>query len=327
MTHSLLAEGGYSFIYGAKEVSTSSGRAREFAAKKVLAQDGETREIAETEAALLTELASHPACVRCHGVLERAAPSGAPGVREFWMLLEMCPNGSLIDLIYVKKPSGEYERGPPLPQERVLPVFAQLARAVAHLHGLSPAVAHRDIKLENVICRADGEYVLCDFGSATRRTLPRKRTRAAAAMEEERIQKYRRRPLLSGLGAALTLDGGRCSLRAGTRRTCTARPRWSTSSSTRRWDRKSTSGRWAAYDGGRFFILRRRGEARPARDTCQVLYALCFRDHPFPPESNIAILNGNFSIPLGSPYSENVHRAQNPLSNLGECYLRRRSLF
>ena len=102
MTHSLLAEGGYSFIYGAKEVSTSSGRAREFAAKKVLAQDGETREIAETEAALLTELASHPACVRCHGVLERAAPSGAPGVREFWMLLEMCPNGSLIDLIYKK---------------------------------------------------------------------------------------------------------------------------------------------------------------------------------------------------------------------------------
>ena len=46
ITTALLAEGGYSFVYSAREMSSS---ARAFAVKKVLTQDEETQEIADTE--------------------------------------------------------------------------------------------------------------------------------------------------------------------------------------------------------------------------------------------------------------------------------------
>ena len=284
MLTALLAEGGYSFIYTGVEVSS---QATKFAVKKVLAQDDETREIAEMEARLLTQLngpggasgrsdaggdatsthSSPSSFVRCFGVTSRPAAKG--GV-EHYMLLEYCPNGSLIDLIYMKRPAApggaaggaaggfEYERGPPLPQERVLCVFEEVVRAVAHMHGLSPPVAHRDLKLENVLCRSDGSFALCDFGSATCRVLPAERTRREALEEGERIERY------------------------------------------------ST----LMYRAPEMCDLHRNLEVGVKADVWAlgcILYALCFRDHPFATDSTLSILNGAFSIPSGSPYSENVH--------------------
>ena len=44
VTTALLAEGGYSYVYSAREVGV---QARVYAAKKVLAQDAETRDVAD----------------------------------------------------------------------------------------------------------------------------------------------------------------------------------------------------------------------------------------------------------------------------------------
>ena len=38
-----------------------------------------------------------------------------------------------------------------------------------------------------------------------------------------------------------------------------------------------------------------------------ILFALCLREHPFPAESTLQILNAKYTIPPGSPYSESVH--------------------
>ena len=54
ITTALLAEGGYSFVFSAREVSLAA--ARSFAAKKVLAQDAETHAIAKMETRLPTGL-------------------------------------------------------------------------------------------------------------------------------------------------------------------------------------------------------------------------------------------------------------------------------
>ena len=66
-----------------------------FAAKKVLAQDSETRGIAEMELSVLEQVSGKPGIVGYHGSLRREVPN-TRGHREYWMLLEFCPNGSLI---------------------------------------------------------------------------------------------------------------------------------------------------------------------------------------------------------------------------------------
>ena len=184
LTTALIAEGGYSYVYSAREVS-SQGKV--YAVKKVIAQDAETRAVAEMEMEVLQLVSGRADFVGCYGTLRRA---GAGGATEYWMLLEYCGSGSLIDVVYRKDGEGRYERGPPLSQERVLELFETLAQAVAFLHSLAPPVAHRDLKMENVLLADDGRLVLCDLGSATRRTLPATRSRAEAAEEEERIAKY-----------------------------------------------------------------------------------------------------------------------------------------
>ena len=56
------------------------------------------------------------------------------------------------------------------------------------MHGAQPPVAHRDLKVENVLRGADGKWKLCDFGSATERAKVYA-TEAERLGEEEVIQK------------------------------------------------------------------------------------------------------------------------------------------
>ena len=105
------------------------------------------------------------------------------------MLLEFCGNGSLVDLLYKKK-GGAYERREPLPDARVLEIIEMVVAAVAEMHARAPPITHRDLKLENVLGTADGQYVLCDFGSAVTSVLPAERTRKQVVEEEERVHKY-----------------------------------------------------------------------------------------------------------------------------------------
>ena len=72
-TTALLAEGGYSYVYAAHDVKDTT---KVYAAKKVLAQDDETRAIAEVESRLLEALDGHAAFVRCHGTTSRPAAGG-----------------------------------------------------------------------------------------------------------------------------------------------------------------------------------------------------------------------------------------------------------
>ena len=110
MTTSLLAEGGYSYVYSAREMPAG----RQFAAKKVLTQDAETRQIAEVESSLLMQFNGQPGFVRCYGTLVKDLPT--KDHFEYWMLLEFCQKGSLIDLLYRKKKNGEFEKLPQLKQ-------------------------------------------------------------------------------------------------------------------------------------------------------------------------------------------------------------------
>lgn len=97
------------------------------------------------------------------------------------MLLENCPGGTLLDKLN--------SRSSALPLNQALGCFGQIVAAVAHMHKMSPPIAHRDLKLENVLIGADKKLRLCDFGSVSDRQGPIKDKRDRTD-EQDRIERF-----------------------------------------------------------------------------------------------------------------------------------------
>ncbi len=74
-------------------------------------------------------------------------------------------------------------------EKQALEMLLEMAKGVLKLHCLDPPVAHRDLKMENVLVGEDGKLKICDFGSCTSRAKVYA-TQEEIAAEEERIAKY-----------------------------------------------------------------------------------------------------------------------------------------
>lgn len=70
----------------------------------------------------------------------------------------------------------------------VLQIFCDIAEAVSRLHHCQTPIIHRDLKVENILQNDSGDFVLCDFGSATGKILNSK-TNGISNVEEE-IRKF-----------------------------------------------------------------------------------------------------------------------------------------
>lgn len=73
-------------------------------------------------------------------------------------------------------------------ETEILQVFCDIAEAVSRLHHCQTPIIHRDLKIENILQMDNGNFVLCDFGSATARML-NPNVHGITNVEEE-IQKY-----------------------------------------------------------------------------------------------------------------------------------------
>ena len=69
------------------------------------------------------------------------------------------------ELIAGESLAARIARGP-LSEAEVRELARQALEVLAHLHGHTPPILHRDVKPENLILRPDGRLVLVDFGSA-----------------------------------------------------------------------------------------------------------------------------------------------------------------
>ena len=87
--------------------------------------------------------------------------------------MELCDGGSLLDILNAQAPR-------PIAERTVLAIFLEVCKAVAHMHSQKPPIAHRDIKIENVL-RKQQSWKLCDFGSAS--------TSAGIALDERTRQR------------------------------------------------------------------------------------------------------------------------------------------
>lgn len=73
-------------------------------------------------------------------------------------------------------------------QDEVLKIFCDICQAVSRLHHCQTPIIHRDLKVENILRSDEGNYVLCDFGSATAKVLDPNKMGITSV--EEEIKKY-----------------------------------------------------------------------------------------------------------------------------------------
>ena len=171
-----IAEGGYAFVHLGRDATSGCT----YAVKRMRSQDRESAELARAEIALMASLPPHPNIVRSFGSSTRKMEVG----HEHLLLLEWCAGGSLIKQVI---PDASGKLPPPLPLSRLLSAVVDVCKAVAHLHAQQPPIAHRDLKLENVLVGASGVCKLCDFGSATTRTLDCANASRRERLDEEDI--------------------------------------------------------------------------------------------------------------------------------------------
>lgn len=70
----------------------------------------------------------------------------------------------------------------------MLKIFCDICEGLSRLHHCQTPIIHRDLKIENVLQNDKGDFILCDFGSATGKVLNPK-THGVTIVEEE-IKKY-----------------------------------------------------------------------------------------------------------------------------------------
>ena len=95
----------------------------------------------------LMQRVDHPNIARLYEVYDEQ--------NYIYMVLELCPNGDLYDMII---------RNGHLTEKEASEIMYKIVKALNHCHSMN--IMHRDLKPENIVFGADGEPKLVDFGFA-----------------------------------------------------------------------------------------------------------------------------------------------------------------
>ncbi|KAI9504924.1 kinase-like domain-containing protein [Coemansia spiralis] len=148
-----LSSGGHANIYFVTLVSDGSPHVL----KHIFFGEDPTspaRQCAEQEIPIMSQLNGHP------NIVSLTAAELADDCA--YILMEFCP-GDVLSLMNANLSPG-------LDEPTILHIFCDVCKAVAHMHYQDPPLLHRDLKVENVLI-APSSYKLCDFGSATSKTI------------------------------------------------------------------------------------------------------------------------------------------------------------
>jgi len=152
---SVLGQGGFAVVFRA--AASSGSAASEYALKKILAPSSDPQNVNQCrkEIGLMKQMKHCPQTVQ----LVASSEGVEGGFVQFWLLMELCDEGHVVDLMNTKISTKFTEA-------EVLAIFVDVVEAVVAMHGQTPPIAHRDIKPENVLKCGSG-YKLCDFGSGS----------------------------------------------------------------------------------------------------------------------------------------------------------------
>ena len=175
-----IGEGGYSVVLEATQLRT---RAR-VAVKRAHVADEEAEEEVQREVYFWSRLCKG----RGSEHVVRLLGSSEPDKDKFvYLVMEMCAGGHLWQYVEARKKARAGGGGSGgaagaagavgaagaalLDEKETASIVADAAAGLAHLHGQSPPVTHRDVKLENILhsggAGGGGVWKLCDFGSCS----------------------------------------------------------------------------------------------------------------------------------------------------------------
>src|SRR3569833_3063410 len=155
-----LGQGGYGTVYRARQLAVGREVALKIDHRRLQTDRDKRRFMREVTAA--GQLSGHPHVVAVYdaGVLADGRP---------YLVLELCPNGSLADRMRDKGP---------LPPAEVRDIGVNIADALAAAH--AAGVLHRAVKPANILVNRYGGIALADFGLAV---LPKPGMESSATRE------------------------------------------------------------------------------------------------------------------------------------------------
>lgn len=168
----VIAEGGFAIVFLVKGPNNSR-----YALKRMFVNDEHGLNVCKREIQIASSLSGHKNII---GFVDSCINHVGSGVYEVLMLMHYY-KGHVLQLMNEKLHSGFTEA-------EVLKIFCDICEAVSRLHHCQTPILHRDLKVENILIGDSGNYVLCDFGSATAKSL-NPQAQGVAPVEEE-ILKY-----------------------------------------------------------------------------------------------------------------------------------------
>jgi AP2-associated kinase len=118
--------------------------------KKILCQTTKITELVNREVDILRQLPEHKNIVQFHQSALIDSTQN-PNVKECIILLELCPNGTLLDWVYGRMAELEAKNQLYIPEVEIKKPFCDVAEAIYFLHSIKPPMVHQDLKAENVL--------------------------------------------------------------------------------------------------------------------------------------------------------------------------------
>ncbi|XP_071440568.1 uncharacterized protein Nak [Hetaerina americana] len=168
----VLAEGGFAVVF---LVKASNGM--RYALKRMYVNNEYDLSICKREIQIASNLSGHKNII---GFVDSSITHTGNGVYEVLLLMPYCRTHVL------QMMNGRLQSG--FSEPEVMQIFCDTCEAVSRLHHCQTPIIHRDLKVENILLSDSGNYVLCDFGSATGKVL-NPQVHGVAAVEDE-IKKY-----------------------------------------------------------------------------------------------------------------------------------------